>query len=193
MIPVRLRERYFAIRGRSARPAPVWVNAAKTFLESCVLWVVFLGVTPVILAEMESLLGTPRFRFPLWMALAIFVASSIVSIWSAWAFVVRGGGTPLPLDATNKLVVTGPYGYVRNPMAAGSLVQGLAVGLAWGSPFTVLYVMAGMLLWNCLARPWEEADLERKFGDEYRRYKKSVRCWIPRPRPYGRREIIASE
>jgi len=33
-------------------------------------------------------------------------------------------------------------------------------------------------------RPLEEVDLEERFGADYRRYRDSVRCWIPRvPRP----------
>jgi protein-S-isoprenylcysteine O-methyltransferase Ste14 len=30
---------------------------------------------------------------------------------------------------------------------------------------------------------YEEPDLEKKFGDEYRKYKKSVPRWIPRLEP----------
>ena len=42
------------------------------------------------------------------------------------------------------------------------------------------FTFAGSLIWNYAVRPLEEADLERRFGDEFRRYRSSVRCWWPR-------------
>jgi protein-S-isoprenylcysteine O-methyltransferase Ste14 len=42
-------------------------------------------------------------------------------------------------------------------------------------------------MWNYGARPWEEFDLEQKFGAEYARYKNEVRCWWPRCTPYPTR------
>jgi len=47
------------------------------------------------------------------------------------------------------------------------------------------YVACGAVLWNFLARPWEERDLEFQFGEHYRAYKRAVRCWLPRLRPYA--------
>ncbi len=58
------------------------------------------------------------------------------------------------------------------------------MGLYLGSSAVLLYVIAGGVVWNFLVRPWEEADLERRFGDEYRAYRAQVRCWIPRRIPY---------
>ncbi|HEX4607354.1 MAG TPA: hypothetical protein VH092_04035 [Urbifossiella sp.] len=38
------------------------------------------------------------------------------------------------------------------------------------SPAVVLYALSGGPVWNLLARPWEEWDLESRFGESYRRY-----------------------
>ena len=46
------------------------------------------------------------------------------------------------------------------------------------------YVVAGGVLWHALVRPAEEADLERRFGEPYRAYRRHVRCWIPRATPW---------
>ncbi len=51
-----------------------------------------------------------------------------------------------------------------------------------GSWLVVAYAVIGSLLWNYAVRPHEEADLERRFGTEFQRYRDSVRCWIPRLR-----------
>ena len=44
----------------------------------------------------------------------------------------------------------------------------------------VTYAIAGSLVWNFAVRPHEEADLEARFGEAFRRYRSSVRCWWPR-------------
>jgi protein-S-isoprenylcysteine O-methyltransferase Ste14 len=51
----------------------------------------------------------------------------------------------------------------------------------------VAYALAGSLVWNSVVRPLEEADLEGRFGDEFRRYRSSVRCWWPRLMPVAAR------
>lgn len=70
-------------------------------------------------------------------------------------------------------------------MACASLLQGVAVGFALGSPLVLLYVLCGALTWNTLARPWEEADMEARFGDAFVNYKQAVRCWLPRLHPFS--------
>ena len=96
-----------------------------------------------------------------------------------------GQGTPLPVDSTNRLVIRGPYRWIRNPMATASLLQGAAMGLWFGSPLMLLYVVAGAALWNFAVRPWEEADLGARFGADYQSYRQSVRCWLLRWSPYS--------
>ena len=65
------------------------------------------------------------------------------------------------------------------PMALSGIMQGAAVGLILSSWLVVAYAVVGSLVWNYAVSPHEEADLEAKFGDEFRAYRDSVRCWIP--------------
>ena len=94
-----------------------------------------------------------------------------------------GGGTPLPIDGTNQIVVRGPYAYIRNPMVIAGLGQGTAVGILVGSWLVLLYVFVGGVLWNVIARPLEEQELHQKFGASYQRYCADVKCWFPRLAP----------
>jgi len=89
----------------------------------------------------------------------------------------------------NRLVIAGPYRFVRNPMAMAGVVQGAAVGLMLASWLVVAYAIAGSLVWNSVVRPLEEADLESRFGDEFLRYRMSVRCWVPRLRAVPSRGV----
>jgi protein-S-isoprenylcysteine O-methyltransferase Ste14 len=95
-----------------------------------------------------------------------------------------GQGTPLPSAMANHLVIAGPYRWVRNPMALAGISQGVAVGLILESWLVVAWAIAGSLVWNYVIRPFEETDLEERFGDEFVRYRAAVRCWVPRfPHP----------
>jgi protein-S-isoprenylcysteine O-methyltransferase Ste14 len=64
-------------------------------------------------------------------------------------------------------------------MAVAGLAQGACVGIGLGSYITLIYVSAGMVLWNKIVRPMEEADLSERFGDDFEQYRRSVRCWLP--------------
>ncbi len=76
-------------------------------------------------------------------------------------------------------MIAGPYRFVRNPMALAGVTQAAAVGLMLGSWLVVAYAVIGSSLWNHVVRPGEEADLEARFGDPFRRYRAAVRCWVP--------------
>jgi protein-S-isoprenylcysteine O-methyltransferase Ste14 len=112
------------------------------------------------------------------------VAGSLLGLWTANVLVRDGAGTPLPLDTARELVVAGPYRHVRNPMAIGGFGQGIGVAVWLGAPAVLAYVAVGMAIWQWIARPWEERDLEERFGDRYRRYRAAVPCWLPRLAPY---------
>ena len=104
---------------------------------------------------------------------------------TAAIFMARiGGGTPLPLDHAKKLVVVGPYKYVRNPMAVSGIGQGLAVALFLGSPLVAAYALMGSLIWQLIFRPLEEDDLSQRFSTDFETYRSQIRCWLPRSAPY---------
>lgn len=167
---------------RVAREAPVAWNLAKTFAQVVVFWTFFLAVLPAGIRYAEARLGIQPILVPGQVAsgAVLFAVLSALGLWSGITMSWLGAGTPLPVDAPRKLVIAGPYRFVRNPMAIAGLGQGLAVAIATGSPMTVAYVLTGGLLWNALARPLEEADLRRRFGADFDDYARRVRCWWPR-------------
>ncbi|MCB0165215.1 MAG: phosphatidylethanolamine N-methyltransferase family protein [Anaerolineae bacterium] len=95
-----------------------------------------------------------------------------------------GRGTLAPWDPTQKLVVSGMYRYVRNPMISGviSTLFGIALifntfcHLAWAIIFT-----GGNMIYMPLS---EEPGLLKRFGDDYRLYKQHVPRWLPRLTPW---------
>lgn len=171
---------------RAARPASRAWNLAKTALQTTVFWLVFLGLGPWVLVQIERAIGWSAWTFPQQRVVGavLFVTFGLVNLWSGVAMAYHGRGTPLPLDMARSLVVAGPYRYVRNPMAIGGLGAGIALGVALGSTLTVIYPVLGGLVWNVFVRPIEEHDLEARFGPAFVAYRDAVRCWWPRSSGY---------
>lgn len=100
-------------------------------------------------------------------------------------FAKIGRGTLAPWSPPQHLVVAGPYRYVRNPMISGVLFVLLAEALFFGS-LPLLGWFAVFFTVNSTYIPLlEEPGLERRFGEEYVRYKQHVPRWIPRISPYS--------
>lgn len=182
----------FAFRPASARRG-VLAHVAATLAQIGVFWGFFLGLLPFAIALLEQRWGVGVALPPGLDALGVvvLVLASALGLWSAFAMSTRGGGTPLPAAMPNRLVIAGPYRFVRNPMALAGIVQGAAVGLIASSWLVVLYALLGSLVWNHVVRPHEEADLERRFGPEFTAYRDAVRCWLPRLRPVPARGRMA--
>lgn len=152
-----------------------------TLIQTVVMWTLFLGVMPWGIVSAESWLGVPSFadRWSQIAGIAGFTMCSALGLWSGFSMAWHGEGTPLPTATARRLVLVGPYRFVRNPMAIAGLGQGAAVGLWLGSWGVLAGVVTGMIIWQLFVRPAEEADLEARFGDEYRRYRATVGCWFP--------------
>ena len=129
----------------------------------------------------------PRAALPITRSLGgLLVLTGLpLLLWTIREFGRSGQGTLAPWDPTQKLVVRGPYRHVRNPMISAVMAilfgQALLLNnlcqLAWATFFT-----SGNMLY--IPRS-EEPGLERRFGDDYRRYKQHVPRWLPRFRPWS--------
>jgi protein-S-isoprenylcysteine O-methyltransferase Ste14 len=118
----------------------------------------------------------------------IAVGVSITS-WSVFHF-FKVKGTPVPFNPPPKVVKTGPYQYVRNPMLTGVFLILLGVGFGVNSVslvvfFTPLYVLINV--WEL--KKIEEPELMRRIGNEYSEYRKQTPMFIPRCRKRSIRNI----
>ena len=106
-----------------------------------------------------------------------------------WAWTVRlfariGKGTLAPWDPTQRLVVQGPYAHARNPMITGVLAALSGEALVLGSTAIAVWAAIFAVVNHVFFLAYEEPAVERRFGDEYRRYKENVPRWIPRRTPW---------
>jgi len=101
-----------------------------------------------------------------------------------WLFINIGRGTLAPWSPTQKLVIFGPYRHVRNPMISSVLLVLLGESIAFGSLGIFIWFLLFFGINYIYFILSEEPGLERRFGGEYRIYKKNVPRWIPRLRPW---------
>lgn len=163
-----------------SRHSNIKINALKTFVQIVLIWTLTLFVIPSLLLNAAGKKVELNFDWMQIGSIVLFILFSLLGLYSSYHLVKYGSGTPLPLDQTQKLVISGPYGYVRNPMAVAGIGQGLAVSLFCGSYAVLLYVLLGAVVWHWFVRPIEEEDMNNRFGEPYMQYKQKVRCWIPR-------------
>jgi protein-S-isoprenylcysteine O-methyltransferase Ste14 len=105
---------------------------------------------------------------------------------SAFVRFVRDGlGTPAPVAPTERLVVTGAYRYVRNPMYVAVLSAIVGQALLLGQTVLLGYAALVAFLVVSFVRLYEEPVLRRKFGEEYEAYRRAVPGWLPRLHPWN--------
>jgi protein-S-isoprenylcysteine O-methyltransferase Ste14 len=115
------------------------------------------------------------------VALGIGVALFGSSLFLFWT---RGRGTLAPWDPPRRFVGEGPYRYVRNPMISGVILILLAESLILRSWPHVEWAGTFLLL-NLIYIPlFEEPMLHARFGESYAEYKRNVRRFVPRLRPW---------
>jgi protein-S-isoprenylcysteine O-methyltransferase Ste14 len=114
------------------------------------------------------------------LGLLLIACGLVLLVWTISAFARIGNGTLAPWDPPQKLVVRGVYRHVRNPMITGVFAIVLGETLIAGSQalfFWFFFVVLVNLIYIPLL---EETGLEKRFGEDYRIYKKNVPRWIPR-------------
>ncbi len=113
---------------------------------------------------------------------ALLVAGTLALVYAFVQFVAEGAGTPAPVAPTERLVVSGLYRYVRNPMYLAVIATIVGQGLLLGRMLLLLYAVAVGLAFSAFVRGYEEPTLSRRYGAEYEAYRRAVPRWWPRLR-----------
>jgi len=136
----------------------------------------------VIALQVDRLLGLtaifPR-PFNIILSLPVFSLGLFLMGWSVLNF-IRAKGTPVPFNPPPKLVTTGPYAYVRNPMLTGIFAMLFGFGLLLGSAslivvFTPLFIFINV--WEL--KTIEEPELLKRLGKDYIEYRKRTPMFFP--------------
>jgi protein-S-isoprenylcysteine O-methyltransferase Ste14 len=90
-----------------------------------------------------------------------------IALWCVLTFVFIGKGTPAPFDPPRKLVIRGPYRFVRNPMYIGAGMTLAGAALYYESLSIFIYTCLFFLITHLFVVLYEEPTLRRTFGDEW--------------------------
>ncbi len=131
---------------------------------------------------LDKLLKFPKLLPASWnviVSVPILVIGLFLMLWSIFHF-IKVKGTPVPFNPPPKLVNTGPYAYVRNPMLTGVFILLFGLGILFNSVSLVFIFTPIFILLNVLElKAIEEPELEKRLGKQYTEYKKKVPMFIP--------------
>jgi protein-S-isoprenylcysteine O-methyltransferase Ste14 len=147
---------------------------------------VFLLILPFLLvrlgAKLDHLLGLPAiFPEPSNWIFGVFLilAGLSFAFWANYSQYTIGRGTPVPLMATQQLIVQAPYTCCRNPMALGAIMLYLGVGILFHSVGALLLVTLFTACLLIYIKAIEEKEMEIRFGQAYLEYKHRTPFLIP--------------
>jgi protein-S-isoprenylcysteine O-methyltransferase Ste14 len=124
--------------------------------------------------------AAPKLGFwPYIVGIPVMLLGGVFAMWSILNQIVNARGTPLPMMATQELLISGPFRYCRNPMSFGTILLYMGLGIVLVSPGSlaiVLFLSAFLLLY---IKRVEEKELEARFGEAYKRYKERTPFLIP--------------
>lgn len=120
---------------------------------------------------------------PVLFGLVLLGAGFALWLWTVRLFARIGDGTLAPWDPTRHLVAEGPYRHVRNPMIAGVIAFLAGEAALFGSLPLLGWAAAFFAINHIGFLVYEEPGLEKRFGEDYRAYRRSVPRWLPRRAP----------
>lgn len=158
------------------KPTMLLPGAIFVLIPGAILWGVF--------AAQGSLDVASPLQLRFWGGVALALLGLLLVCWSVALFATTGRGTPALWDPPKNLVAIGPYRHLRNPMIVGELLV-LCGESAFFASWPIAIWTAIFFLFSAVYFPKvEEPSLERRFGEDYRRYKANVPRWLPRWRAW---------
>lgn len=117
------------------------------------------------------------------LGVLLVAAGLAVVVWTVRSLAVEGGGTGSPALPTQRLVVRGPYRWVRHPMYAGTAAMVVGQGLLLGQWVLLAAAAVYVAVLATLSRLREEPALLARYGDDFAAYRATVPGWLPARRP----------
>lgn len=146
-----------------------------------------VGVLPtVVLTASQSEVPDLRLwsTWQLSLAMQILALPAILGLSAVQEFVQRGAGTPVPFDPPRRLVISGPYAYLANPMQASAWLVMLGLAVLLMQPLLAVAALVDIAYGLGLAGWHERRQMVERFGSAWLDYRSTVRNWWPRWRPY---------
>jgi protein-S-isoprenylcysteine O-methyltransferase Ste14 len=150
--------------------------------------IIFFGLVVLFVFAsfwVDRWLAFPQLNSSIWsLGLSVFLLALgfFLMFWPVIAFFLSRG-TPVPLNPPPRLITTGLYAHIRNPMLLGLFIFMFGLGVLLGllsliCIFTPLFIVLNVIYIKAI----EEKEMEKKFGQDYLEYKRKVPMFIPRLR-----------
>ena len=138
-------------------------------------------IIPALILWISDQFQSYQFRIIPVVVGGVLILVGLYTIWiTVSLFTDYGKGTPAPYAPPKILVAIGIYKYVRNPMMIGVWSVLLGEAILFFSFWVLIWFLIFFTASILFVTLWEEGDLESRFGESYREYKKKVPRWIPR-------------
>jgi protein-S-isoprenylcysteine O-methyltransferase Ste14 len=152
---------------RAVTYASLFVGFLLVFLPARLL--AWSGITPVPMMGVRQVFG-----------MLVTSVGAAIALSCILTFVFVGKGTAAPFDPPRRLVVRGPYRFVRNPMYVGAILALAGAALLYKSIPLLAYAALFGLIMHVLVVFYEEPTLRRTFGNDYVAYCGHVGRWWPK-------------
>lgn len=124
---------------------------------------------------------------PVWaisLAVVTLGVVSAIGVSANQSLCLQGDGTPIPLDPTKRLVTTGIYAYVSNPMQLSAALVFLVLGVFLMNIWIMAAAVMAWIFVQGMVRWHHRHDLLKRFPEGWPEYKENVREWRPRWKPW---------
>ena len=153
-------------------------------LPAGILFALLIPYTLVkLIPPLDTVFHLPRLSFGsanIIVGCILIIVGLTYAFWSIISQFTQASGTPLPIMATQKLLVSGPFSQCRNPMTFGTILLYAGISILVRSVASLAVVLLFTVLLLIYIKRIEERELEARFGQEYAAYKATTPFIIPR-------------
>lgn len=117
-----------------------------------------------------------------------FAIAALGEFTRAWGVFYAGSETRVTGSVgASRLVTSGPFGYVRNPLYVGNIMMYVGIGIMSMAlfPYLQIFALLYFVFQYTMIVSEEERFLREEFGEEYKLYCAGVRRFFPRFTPYS--------
>lgn len=132
---------------------------------------------PLMAAALVAVVGFIHDRGAFFIGTPVALLGELIQMWAA-----------SHLHKDERLTVSGPYSYVRNPMYIGRFILGLGFFIMTRNPYLIIGYIVLFAIYAHLRVGREERRLEQLFAPDYQTYCAEIRRWLPSLKPYSQSE-----
>jgi protein-S-isoprenylcysteine O-methyltransferase Ste14 len=141
-----------------------------------------LLISLLLFIFLPNALAWSRIPVPAWLRVvaAILAMLCVPMIWWVFRSIGENISETVLIKRTHRLVMHGPYRWVRHPLYAVSLMLLLAFAILASSWFLGAYWLLALIVFRVLVIPSEEKNLIEAFGEAYLAYQKRTGVLLPK-------------